>query len=394
MTPGLRPLPTASSNRRGRRALSAEAIVCNLLDSAGVRLDGQRNCDIIVHHPGFYRRVLTHGSLGLGESYMDGWWDCRRIDEFVHRLLSAQSQLPRWLQRRFRVTAAMRQSLFRAGVRQANAKTAEHYDLGNRFFELMLGPTMAYSCGYWARAQSLDEAQTAKHRLVCEKLDLQRGERILDVGCGWGGFARFAAETVGCEVVGVTISREQAEYARSFCSGLPVEIQLCDFRAMAKSFPEPFDKVVSIGMFEHVGARNYRRYFEEIEGVLRPGGLCLIQTVGRHASDRTDPWVERYIFPGGELPTISEIASATGRHLVMEDLHNFGADYDRTLMAWWQNCRGSGAAYLRAGGERFERMWKFYLMGFAGNFRARDRNQLWQIVVSRGGLAGGYRSKR
>jgi cyclopropane-fatty-acyl-phospholipid synthase len=254
----------------------------------------------------------------------------------------------------------------------------------------MLDPTMSYSCGYWAQAGSLAEAQEHKLRLICRKLELKPGEQLLDVGCGWGGLAQFAATHHGVEVVGVTVSREQAALARERCAGLPVRIELMDYRDIVGRF----DKVVSVGMFEHVGVKNYGVYFDTMRRVLVDDGLFLLHTIGdHHTSTRTDPWIERYIFPNGEIPSARQLACALEGRFLIDDWHNFGPDYDRTLMAWWSNFDAAWPRLRARYGERFYRMWKYYLMASAGSFRSRQ-GQLWQLVLTRRERAGGYRSVR
>lgn len=371
------------------RAGAARSLVTELFARAGVTLGGSAPHDLVVHDERFYARVARDGSLGLGESYMDGWWDCEQLDELIARLLLSlrERSLP-FVWRAAAATALAR--LERQGPRQARRFVAAHYDLSNDFFATMLGRTMAYSCAYWAQATELDEAQDAKHELICRKLGLTAADTLLDIGCGWGALAYHAARSVGCKVVGITLSQPQAELARARCRGLPVQIELLDYRSSELSRLGPFSKVASVGMFEHVGRRYYRTFMERVARLLAPGGLFLLHTVGRHASAATDPWVSRYIFPGGMLPSAPELARAAEGQFVIEDWHNFGADYERTLLAWYRNC----APVLAAKGPRFERMWRFYLLAFAGNFRVRYRNQLWQVVLSPEGLTGGYRSVR
>jgi cyclopropane-fatty-acyl-phospholipid synthase len=373
------------------------AVLQELTARADVSLNGERPWDMRVHDPALYRRILTAGSLGLGEGYMDGQWDAERLDETMARLLGAGADVVvegsgSWLLRlRVALAVLVTRLVNRQTGRRAFAVGERHYDAGNDLYRRMLDPTMSYSCGYWARADDLAGAQQAKLELICEKLGLAPGQRVLDVGCGWGGFAEHAARTRGVEVLGVTVSREQAALARERCAGLPVEIRLQDYRDVRGSF----DRVVSVGMFEHVGQRNYAGYFARIASWLKPDGLCLLQTIGtrsRHAFN--DAWFEKYIFPNSELPNAEGIAAACRPQLVLEDWHAFGADYDRTLLAWWDNVRRH-LPELRAAGydERFLRMWHFYLMASAGFFRSR-RGQLWQLVLSRPERAEVYRSVR
>ena len=262
----------------------------------------------------------------------------------------------------------------------------KHYDTGNDLFSVMLDKRMVYTCGYWKNVNTLDEAQEAKLDLVCRKLGLKVGQSVLDIGCGWGSFAKFAAEKYGARVVGVTVSKEQAELARELCKGLNVEIRLQDYREVN----EKFDHVVSLGMFEHVGLKYYKTYMKKVQKCLKDGGLFLLHTIGANTSNgRTDPWILKYIFPGGKLPSVSEISKSIENIFILEDWHNFGADYDKTLCAWFENFNRHWPELKKNYSDRFYRMWKYYLLACAGSFRAREI-QLWQIVLSKKGVSGGY----
>ena len=359
-----------------------------LLAHADIRLDGSRPWDMRLLAPGVPDRIFAKGSLGLGESYLDGEWEADALDEFFTRLLRAglDQEVRPW---RLLGHALRARLLNRQTLRRARTVGEVHYDLGNDFYQAMLDPRMTYTCGYWRHARTLDEAQEAKLDLVCRKLGLRPGQRVLDIGCGWGSFARFAAEHHGVEVVGVTISREQAELGRELCQGLPVELRLQDYREL----DETFDHIVSLGMFEHVGHKNYRAYLEVAHRCLRDEGLFLLHTIGKPRSGTpTDPWIDRYIFPNGELPAMAQVAKAAEGLFLIEDVHNFGADYDTTLMAWHRNFEAAWPDFAERYGERFHRMWRYYLLSCAGAFRARDV-QLWQIVFAKQGMAplGGYR---
>lgn len=361
-----------------------------ILSLADIVINGNRPWDLQVHNEKFYSRVLTHGSLGLGESYMDGWWDCPALDEFVYRILRAR--LADKVKKNWRLLGQLALSvLFNPQAPSRAFIIGErHYDIGNDLYLNMLDKRLVYTCGYWQEAANLDDAQEAKLDLVCRKIGLKAGQRVLDIGCGWGSFAKYAAEKYQAEVVGITVSKEQAELGRELCQGLPVEIRLADYREVR----EKFDHLVSLGMFEHVGYKNYRAYMEMARRCLKDDGLMLLQTFGGNKSlIRNEPWIEKYIFPNSLMPSIAQIGKALEDLLVMEDWHNFGAYYDKTLLAWWQNFDRNWDKLKAKYGERFYRMWKFYLLALAGSFRARE-NQLWQIVLSKNGLPGGYRSLR
>ena len=355
-------------------------IVSELLNRAGIAINGPAPSDIQVKNPLFFKRVLLQGSLGLGESYMDGWWQCERLDIFFQKALRAglENQLPRHLKDRLRIAAAR---LFNLQTKKrAWIVGKEHYDLGNDLFSRMLDPFMQYSCGYWKEAKNLEEAQQDKLKMICEKLQLKPGMRVLDIGCGWGGLAQYMALHYGVSVTGVTISAEQQKLAQARCEGLDVTILLQDYRELH----DGFDRIVSVGMFEHVGPKNYATYFRIVDRNLKPDGLFLLHTIGSQKTDsHVDPWINKYIFPNGCLPSVRHIAKASEAHFVMEDWHNFGADYDRTLMEWHKRFIGSWPDIAQNYSERFKKMFSYYLNACAGAFRARDI-QLWQVVFSRG----------
>ncbi|ELY4519399.1 cyclopropane fatty acyl phospholipid synthase [Cronobacter muytjensii] len=355
-------------------------IAAELLSRAGITVNGPAPSDIQVKNPDFFKRVLQEGSLGLGESYMDGWWECERLDLFFTRVLRAglEDQLPHHFKDTLRILGARLFNL--QSKKRAWIVGKEHYDLGNDLFSRMLDPYMQYSCGYWKEADNLEDAQQAKLRLICEKLELKPGMTLLDIGCGWGGLAAFAARHYGVSVTGVTISAEQQKMAQARCDGLDVTILLQDYRDLNAQF----DRIVSVGMFEHVGPKNYATYFDVADRNLKPDGLFLLHTIGSRKTDNNvDPWIDKYIFPNGCLPSARQIAAASEPHFVMEDWHNFGADYDKTLMAWYARFLTAWPDIADNYSERFKRMFTYYLNACAGAFRARDI-QLWQVVFSRG----------
>jgi len=364
--------------------------LARLLTVADVEIGGDRPWDIQVHNEGLYARWLAGGSLGVGESYMDGWWDCPCFDECAHRILLAEvdRSVTPWAEL-FDLLKAKLLNL--QSFSRASRANTRHYNIGNKLYRLMLGERLIYSCAYWKEAATLDEAQEAKLQLVCQKLGLKPGMRVLDIGCGWGGAAKFAAERYRVEVVGITVSEAQARFAQEFCRGLAVDIRLQDYRSLR----EPFDRIFSLGMLEHVGYKNYPTFMRMVRGCLKDDdGLFVLQTIGSNRSVvKNDPWAERYVFPNSMLPSATQISAAAEGLFVIEDWHNFGADYDRTLMQWFRNFDDHWEVLSDDYDERFYRMWKYYLLSFAGTFRAR-RNQLWQIVLSPKGVLGGYHAPR
>ncbi|AJQ99401.1 Cyclopropane-fatty-acyl-phospholipid synthase [Enterobacteriaceae bacterium bta3-1] len=361
-----------------------------MLSQAGITINGNQPQDIRVKNPEFFHRVLQEGSLGLGESYMDGWWECDRLDIFFQRILAAEldTHLPKHFSDIVRIASAR---IFNYQTRKrAWIVGKEHYDLGNDLFSRMLDPYMQYSCAYWKDAETLEQAQQAKLRMICEKLQLKPGMKLLDIGCGWGGLAQFAAQEYGVSVQGVTISAEQQKMAQDRCAGLDVKILLQDYRDL----DEQFDRIVSVGMFEHVGPKNYRTYFEVVAKNLKPDGLFLLHTIGSNQTDlNVDPWINKYIFPNGCLPSVAHIASKSEDLFVLEDWHNFGCDYDRTLMAWYDAFQQSWPEIKDNYSDRFYRMFTYYLNACAGAFRARNI-QLWQVLLSPKGVEGGIRVPR
>jgi cyclopropane-fatty-acyl-phospholipid synthase len=363
--------------------------VQQLLTKADITINGTRPWDIQVHNEGLYDRVLREGTLALGESYVDGWWDVPDLSEFFAKALRSKIAdqvspigMMWYIVRAHLTNMQNKERAFQVG--------REHYDIGNDIYERMLDKRLVYTCAYWKDAETLDEAQEAKLDLVCRKLGIKPGDKVLDVGCGWGSFMQFAAEKYGAHVTGITVSEEQAALVREKLKHLPIEIRVEDYRDTTGEF----DHIVSLGMFEHVGPKNYRTYIEKMRSLLKDDGLFMLHTIGSGASTMTnDPWIDKYIFPNGVLPSIEQIGTAINDIMIVEDLHNFGAYYDITLMHWWANFDKRWPEIAEKYGPRFWRMWRYYLMSCAGAFRARH-TQLWQIVLSKNGVVGGYTSVR
>ncbi|HKB86230.1 MAG TPA: cyclopropane fatty acyl phospholipid synthase [Ignavibacteriaceae bacterium] len=372
-------------NERYRR------LVEQLLNMAGVNINGDNPYDMQVHDDRFYKKAVSEVELGMGESYMDNWWESGQLDELIYRVILADLQNK--IKHNYKIALQL------AGFYLVNMQSRrrafiigeKHYDLGNNLFRLMLDKRMNYSCGYWKDASTLDEAQENKLELICRKLYLKPGMRILDIGCGWSAFGKYAAEKYDVKVVGITVSKEQAVMGKELCRNLPVEVKLQDYRDVN----DKFDRIVSVGMIEHVGHKNYREYFNIAAKNLKEDGLFLLHTIGDVRSIKNmDAWTHKYIFPNGMLPSAALLAKAIEGLFVMEDWHNFGADYDKTLLAWYSNFLKGWNELKDKYSERFFRMWKYFLLSSAGAFRARNKNQLWQIVLSKKGVPGGYCSVR
>ena len=374
--------------------MDAKDQIKNLLEKAGITINGPNDFDIKVLDERIYRKVLSGGSMALGESYMDGWWEVKALDKFFYKIFLANlhksptlflSVVPYFL-KSFIFNLQNPSRAFLIGN--------YHYDIGNDFYQAMLGKTLAYSCGYWKnaswRSKNLDEAQMAKFNLICQKIGLKSGDYILDVGCGWGTFLKFAAQNYGAKGLGITVSKNQVELAQELCNGMPIEIKLQDYR----NIEGKFDHIVSVGMFEHVGVKNYRVYMSKMRALLKDNGLFLLHTIGSNKSILSnDPWITKYIFPNSMLPSVTQITQSIEGLFAMEDWHSFGSYYDKTLMAWFGNLNEHWPQLNLRYPDKFYRMWKYYLLSCAGNFRA-CHSHLWQVVFSKQGVPGGYKSIR
>lgn len=360
-------------------------LAADLLARADIQIGGSRPWDIYFNAPGVPEEAMARGNLGFGEAYMENAWDAAELDQFFYKLIRAnipaQIKPVRVLPHIIKAKVLNRQTRDRAWeVGKA------HYDLGNDFYGAMLDSRMTYTCGYWKDADNLEDAQIAKLDLICRKLQLEPGMRLLDIGCGWGSLMAHAAEYYGVETVGITISKEQVDWAKERYPHLSMDFRLMDYREI----DEKFDRIASVGMFEHVGSKNYRLFMEVAHRCLNPGGLFLLHTIGKNLRDTyTDPWIDKYIFPNGEVPSVGQVGDATDELFVVEDMHNFGADYDKTLMAWHRNFEKAWPRFQDELGEHFYRMWRYYLLSCAGAFRARGI-QLWQWVLSKDGIEGVY----
>lgn len=366
-------------------ATNARDLCVGLLSRAGVSVDGPESWSMRVHDERVWERLVGERELGIGESYMDGWWDCDRLDEMVTRILVSDVREAIRPSAKLLAMAAKTVVTNRQTVRRARRNARHHYDIGNDLYVAMLDARMVYSCAYWHTADNLDSAQEAKLDLICRKLHLEPGMRLLDIGCGWGALIVYAAERYGVHAVGISPAAHQVALARERCAGTGVEIRQCDYREVTGTF----DRITSVGMMEHVGPRNLPGFFRACDRLLAPGGLMLHHTIGvLRSKNYTNPWIDRYIFPGGILPSFAQLGRGAEPTWVAEDLHNFGPDYDRTLMAWHANIEARWHE-LSGYDERFRRMWRFYLLSCAAAFRAREL-QLWQIVYRRRGVADRY----
>lgn len=370
--------------------MDSKETVINLLKQADIKINGKRPFDIKVHNDRFYDRVISQRELGLGESYMDGWWDCDDIPEFITRLLGVNIRQHLKVSPSLIKTVLVSALLNRQSNNRAKRNASHHYNIGNDLYERMLDDRMIYSCGYWKNAKNLNAAQEAKLDLICQKLHLKKGMTLLDIGCGWGGFAAFAAKKYGVKVTGISPAHEQVVLAKERTKGLSVEIRELDYRNITGSY----DRIVSIGMLEHVGPKNYKKFFDICFEHLKEDGIMLHHTIGfNYSTISTDPWIDKYIFPGGVIPSMNQISKAIEKKLIIEDVHSFGPYYDKTLMAWYANFIKHYPEIKDKYDERFYRMWTFYLQICAGGFRARHL-QLWQIVMRKQRRSDAYVSVR
>jgi cyclopropane-fatty-acyl-phospholipid synthase len=363
---------------------AAEAMVRELFAAAGVTVNGDNVGDIQVKDTRFFGRLLREASMGLGESYLDGWWECDGLDTLVEKLLRADLRSKIQGNLRLSLLAIRARFTNMQSIGRADQVAKAHYDLGNDLYEAMLDKRMVYTCGYWQQAKNLEEAQERKLDLICRKAGLVSGMRVLDLGGGFGGFAAWAAEKYGCNVVSVTISKEQGQWARQHWAGLPIEFLIDDYRNITGLY----DAVVSIGLLEHIGHKNHRTFMEVVARVLKPEGVGVLHTIGNNISRISgDPFVDKYIFPNAMSPSLSQLARAMEGLFIVEDVQNLGEHYAPTVIAWWKNF---DAAWPRLRGprydDRFYRMWRFYLLGGAGLSRARD-GQLYQFVITHPGRA-------
>ena len=369
--------------------MSSKDVASKILAAAGIPLDSSEPWSIQVHHEKLWDRVISQQGLGFAESYMDGWWDCAAIDVMLTKLLVID------------VLGLLKPSpylafhLARSNLRnnQTKKRAAEnakhHYNIGNELFSRMLDDEMVYSCAYWAKADSLGAAQEDKFDLICRKLELKPGMRLLDIGSGWGGFLRYAVRNYGVRATGISPADNQINFAKEKSVGLGIDFIQQDYRDLTGQF----DRIVSIGMMEHVGPKNYSAFFSKCDELLTKDGRMLHHTITSNVSKQaTDPFFERYIFPGGVLPSLAQIASTVEGLFVIEDVHNFGPDYDRTLLEWHTNISAKWQEIPQYD-LRFQRMWNYYLLASAAGFRSGDL-QLIQCVFQRVGERPTYLSAR
>jgi cyclopropane-fatty-acyl-phospholipid synthase len=382
----------AATLERSLRGLAGGMLEVELPGGRTQRFGAGPPVRLEIHDPAFFRRLATRGKLGFGESYTAGEWDADDLVALLELLLrNADEAAARHA--RVRRMVELRPRLHRRnGLLRSRRNIAYHYDLGNELFALMLDETMTYSCAVFERPElTLAEAQRAKYARLCSLLDLGAGDHVLEIGCGWGGFAHYAAERHGCRVTGITISREQATAARDRTRGLPVEILEQDYRTVDGTFT----KVVSIEMIEAIGADQFGTFFATIDRVLAPGGRAAVQAIlvpeqRWERYRRTPDWIERYVFPGCLIPSLEALTSAAARHsrLGIYAVDEIGEHYAETLRRWRTSFHEGIDEVRRLGYDRrFERTWDFYLAFCEAAFRTRALRDA-QLLLARPGAAG------
>ncbi len=361
--------------------MHSQITVEKFFNNAGININGVKEWDIKVNHQDFYTKVLKDGSLGFGESYIDELWDCESLDKCIFNILRAN------VHNKY-ATDIIKDSLKEKvknlitphNIKNCKKSISHHYDTGNKLFKFMLDKRMVYSCGYWKDVDNLDDAQEQKLELICKKIGLKKDMTLLDVGCGWGSLMKYASEKYGAICTGLTLSKEQKHLGEKLSTGLPIRFLLQDYRELSDL---KFDRIVSIGMFEHIGPKNYGIFMQKMHNLLVDDGVMLLHTIGGVDSKKhTEPWIRKYIFPQGVIPKIRHIGKAMEDYFYMEDWHDFGPDYDKTLMAWHKNFTDNWQELSIDYDEKFKRMWEYYLLSCAGSFRARDL-ALWQIVMTK-----------
>jgi cyclopropane-fatty-acyl-phospholipid synthase len=384
--------------------MKSNVLIASLLDPTGIVItesqqeyDASQGPAIFVRDRSFYDRVLRQANLGFAESYMDGWCDLKQIDEIYYRFLRNE------LHRKLRLSVKQLLQILLARIvnlqtpGRAKRDTNAHYDLSNELFSLFLGDTPLYTCGYWNReGMTLEEANRAAFDLSCRKLQLVPGARLLDVGCGWGAFLKFAAQNYGITGLGVNISRPQLEACEVACRGLPVDFLFEDCRLLDRQrYREGFDAISSIAMINHIGPKNYRQYFSTMHAVLKDKGLLLLQGIANQEKMYTnDPFMNKYIFPNGVCPSVSQLLEPAESYFVLEDFHNFTSFYPNTLKAWNANFQRNWEQIRKLDfDERFRRMWEIYFLSAAGTCRAREV-LIFQAVFSKGRRNAVYTAPR
>jgi cyclopropane-fatty-acyl-phospholipid synthase len=368
-------------------------VLSKLLAAADVQINGTRPWDMQVHNESTYARILKDGDLGAGESYMEGWWDCQQLGVMIEKVLRADVMSKVQLSLVDKAKAVWSMLTGSKSTGSSKEQLCYHYDIGNDLYKAMLDPYMQYTCGFWRNgATTLEQAQLDKLDMICKKVNARQGCKWLDLGCGFSGLMKYATEKYSTVCTGYNLSTDQMGYGRDvLCAGLPITFVEGDFcKTLASVKDGKFDVVTNVGSIEHCGVNRYREFMQNAYNCIADDGVFLTQSILSGSKDTQYSFLaflNKYIFPGGVSPTLTQLSQAMEGLFVIEDVHNFGEDYAKTLAAWHANLTQAWAS-LSANNPKyttkFKRMFDFYLLCCAGTFRARGLNLL-QIVATKVG---------
>jgi len=372
---------------------SSDKFITNLIEqNTNIKLQARKkrtskkrdSKDIVVNNKEMFVKIASNGELGLVESYINGDWDSDNLEKTISELISKLDFLKNQIKKQslnfifMEIKAVIKNRIQNNSIKSVKKNISHHYDIGNDLFQKMLGKHMQYTCAYFYKPNmTLDEAQYAKMELIAKKIDLKPNMKVLDIGCGFGSMAQHLAKHYNVYVIGVTLSKEQKKYADEYFSHPRVTIELKDYRHVTGNF----DRVYSVGMFEQVGRKRYKEYYDKCYELLKPDGIMLIHTIGTNKRKwNHNSFINKYIFPEGELPHIENLTHSFVDKWHLEDWQNMGLSYAKTTKLWHTNI-GDWSG-LDNYDERFRRMWDFYLLGCVANFQSRNVC-LWQIVYTK-----------
>jgi cyclopropane-fatty-acyl-phospholipid synthase len=358
--------------------MDAKKFSHRVLSRAGITVNGCHAWDIQVHDEQFFDCLYRSASEGLGDSYVQGFWDSDDLTETLGRFIAigGRSALKGPIAHNMQTTESEQKKSLEV--------VDSHYESKNGLYSNMLDPYMQYSCALWDDdTHNLQEAQIKKMRLIGQKLELQPGDHVLDIGCGWGGLPKFLSETFGCRVTGINLAEHHIDYANQRMAHNKVKVIKQDYRDLT----EKYDKIYCIGVSEHFGLNNYKQFMQIVHDQLNPGGIFLLHTIGENVTrPKADTWITKNIFPNGYIPSLSLISQCAEGLFITEDVHNFNTSYEKTLLAWDANFQRNWNLIRKLHPELdtrdFYRMWRYYLNFCAGGFRKRC-TQLYQIVFTR-----------